>query len=83
MARIVLHERNHPYVVKLGELPGFKNLTADEKVLNYEIHMCACGLSKNKPFCDGSHAKTKNEEEKKLYSYDEQNQQHVVDPKYV
>jgi CDGSH-type Zn-finger protein len=30
-----------------------------------------CGLSKNQPFCDGSHLKTVGEDEKKLYRYDE------------
>jgi len=28
-----------------------------------------CGLSKNQPFCDGSHKKTAGEESGKLYMY--------------
>ena len=54
MARIVVHERNRPYVVKVGD---------------QELHLCGCGLSENKPYCDGHHTKTVNEGSK-LYLYD-------------
>ena len=32
--------------------------------------ICMCGLSKNKPFCDGLHQQTASEEEGKLYHYE-------------
>jgi CDGSH iron-sulfur domain-containing protein 3 len=31
-----------------------------------------CGLSKNQPFCDGSHKQTREEAEGKVYEYDEE-----------
>ena len=68
--RIIRHDRNRPYSIKLGEVKGLKELLTDEKTRGYELHICACGLSKNKPFCDGTHMKTDAEETGKIYTYD-------------
>jgi len=37
-----------------------------------------CGLSKNQPFCDGSHKLTKDEESGKVYAYDEEGHRREV-----
>ena len=34
--------------------------------------ICQCGLSKNKPYCDSSHNRTKDEAEGKTYFYDDE-----------
>ena len=34
------------------------------------VWICMCGLSKNQPFCDGSHKKVAGEEDGKTYEYD-------------
>src|SRR3954464_5727541 len=43
-----------------------------------EVWLCKCGLSKNQPYCDGSHKITKGEEGGKLYWYDDAGQRHEV-----
>lgn len=39
------------------------------KIENESMWICMCGLSKNQPFCDGSHKKTLDEEDGKIYCY--------------
>jgi CDGSH-type Zn-finger protein len=57
MARLVKHEQNSPYEIAEGtELP---------------VWICACGLSKNKPYCDGSHKRTRDETPGDTYVYDD------------
>jgi CDGSH-type Zn-finger protein len=57
MARVVKHDAQAPYEIPAGtELP---------------IYICGCGLSKNKPYCDGSHKKTRAEAAGEVYEYDE------------
>jgi CDGSH iron-sulfur domain-containing protein 3 len=54
MVRLVRHEKNKPQEIKVG---------------NESKWICMCGLSKNEPFCDGSHNLCNGEEEGKLYKY--------------
>ena len=46
--------KNGPYLVE-----GTVSITTNDGVTkDYENpHLCRCGASKNKPFCDGSHKK--------------------------
>lgn len=56
MARLVKHEDKGPTPIEVG---GEKKW------------VCMCGLTKNKPFCDGSHKQCQDEEEGKTYKYNE------------
>lgn len=48
--------KNGPYEVSGDELEVVSakgDVAANQKT----VHLCRCGCSKNKPFCDGSHVK--------------------------
>jgi CDGSH-type Zn-finger protein len=52
-----------------------KVVKSDKKPLEIEpqeksVWICMCGLSKNQPYCDGSHKTVVSEEDGKVYEYD-------------
>ena len=42
------------------------------------VWICMCGLSKNQPYCDGSHKKVADEEDGKTYEYDSEGRRREV-----
>lgn len=59
MARLIRHEQTGPYRIEPEDFPVGK-----------PMFICACGISKNMPFCDGTHKACRSEEEGKVYRYD-------------
>lgn len=55
MARVIIIKEKQPLEIKVGDKSKW---------------ICMCGLTKNKPFCDGTHKITQDEEEGKLYKYE-------------
>lgn len=67
MARLVRHDAQHPQEVKVRE---------------GSVHICMCGLSAKKPFCDGSHKRAADEQEGKTYVYDKKGNRVEVESEY-
>jgi CDGSH-type Zn-finger protein len=55
MTRLIRHDAQGPALIQVGE---------------NTIAVCQCGLSANKPFCDGSHTRTRDEKPGSTYAYD-------------
>ncbi len=55
MARLVKCTKKEPYEIDAGAK---------------KYYICQCGLSKNMPFCDGSHERARDEDKGKTYLYD-------------
>lgn len=67
MARLIRHDATKPFKIDPATLPPGK-----------AIFICACGLSRNLPFCDGTHKGCVSEQPGTLYVYDE-SRQNVVE----
>lgn len=68
MGRLVRHERQGPYIIKEGDKT---------------IAICACGLSKNLPYCDGHHKRVKDEAEGEVYLYDDEGNRICLPKRFV
>ena len=60
MAREIIHDAEGPLLIDEGDLEEQGGTVA----------ICECGLSANKPYCDGSHAVTAEEKDGKVYKYE-------------
>jgi len=65
MARLVKKDETRPMKIDLGGESAW---------------ICACGLSNNQPYCDGSHKQCAGEEEGKLYVYKDGERIEVPEP---
>jgi CDGSH-type Zn-finger protein len=60
VAREITHEADGPYIIDEEEFEDQGGTVA----------ICQCGLSANKPYCDGSHQTCADEEDGVVYQYE-------------
>lgn len=65
MARIIIHKEQGPMEIRCGDESKW---------------LCRCGLSKDQPWCDGSHNRTLDEDPGKLYFYEGDGRREVTRP---
>jgi CDGSH iron-sulfur domain-containing protein 3 len=66
----------HPHYA--GGFLKTANKPLEIKPQEKSVWICTCGLSKNQPYCDGSHKKVADEEDGKTYEYDSEGHRREV-----
>ena len=69
MVREVTHEATGP--VRLDE--------SDIDDEYGDVAVCMCGLSNERPFCDGSHRSAEDEADESLYKYEDDGERREID----
>jgi len=68
MTRLVEHEATGPLKLDADDVDPEKG----------DVAICRCGLSDDRPFCDGSHRRTGDEAADVTYRYDDEGRQIVA-----
>ena len=67
---VLASRRRNPFTPEMRKVLKSDKQPIEIKPQEKSVWICACGLSRNQPFCDGSHKKIAGEEEGRVYEYD-------------